>query len=306
MRHFLTLKDFSKEEILEILNIAIAIKKDLKSWKMSEEMKSKTLWMIFEKSSTRTRVSFETWIYQLWGMWLFLSSNDIQLWRGEPLKDTARVLSWMLDMVMIRTFGQERLEEFAAYSTIPVINGLTDQYHPVQLLADYMTIIEAWLENDLVVAYVWDGNNMTHSWLMLAAKLGFELRIATPKWYEVDENILKDALGFAEKSWAKISISHDPKKAVLWATVVTTDTWISMWQEDEKVKRVADFKWYIVDESLMQTADEKAIFLHCLPAYRWYEVSDEVLEWKQSVVFQEAENRLHAQKWIMVWLNNNK
>jgi ornithine carbamoyltransferase len=287
---------------LEILELAFHIKQETKAWIFKDYMKKKTLGMIFEKSSTRTRVSFETWIYQLGWQWLFLSSNDIQLGRWEPLKDTSRVLSTMVDMVMLRTFGQERLEEFAKYSSIPVINWLSDEFHPVQIMADYMTIIEQNKQDNLVIAYIWDWNNIAHSWLNLASKIGFELRIATPKWYEVNQNILENALLKAEKSWAKITISNNPKEIVKWATVVTTDTWVSMWQEDEKEKKIADFKWFIVDENLMKLSHKDSIFLHCLPAYRGYEVSENVLEWSQSVVWQEAENRLHVQKWIMVWL----
>ena len=306
MRHFLTLADYSKEEILEILALAKQIKDETKQRVFKEYMPKKTLGMIFEKSSTRTRVSFETGIYQLGGIGLFLSSNDIQLGRGEPMSDTARVISRMVDMVMIRTFEQSKIEEFAKYSKVPVINGLTNEYHPVQLMADYMTIQEAGLEKDLVVAYVGDGNNMTHSWLNLAAKLGFELRIATPKGYEVDAKILSDAQELAKKSGAKIIITNDPKVAVKGATVVTTDTWVSMGQESEKEKRLKDFDGYIVDSTMMALADKKAIFLHCLPAYRGFEVSEDVLEGSQSMIFEEAENRLHAQKGVMVWLDRKR
>lgn len=303
MRHFLTLRDYSKEEILEILTLAAKIKKETKNRVYKDYLPRYTLGMIFEKSSTRTRVSFETGIYQLGGIGLFLSSNDIQLGRGEPMSDTARVISRMVDMVMIRTFEQAKLEEFAKYSKVPVINGLTDEYHPVQLMADYLTIQEAGLENNLIAAYVGDGNNMAHSWLMLASKLGFELRIATPKGYEVDEKILNDALSFAKESGARIVITNDPKEAVKGATVVTTDTWVSMGQEDEKEKRVKDFNGYIVDDEMMKLGASNAIFLHCLPAYRGYEVSQSVIEGKQSLIFEEAENRLHAQKGVMVWLD---
>ena len=304
MRHFLTLKDYSKEEILEIINIAIKIKKETKNRIFKDYMPKHTLGMIFEKSSTRTRVSFETGIYQLGGSGLFLSSNDIQLGRGEPMKDTARVISRMVDMVMIRTFSQQKLEEFASYSKVPVINGLTDEYHPVQLMADYLTIIENGLEKNLAVAYIGDGNNMAHSWLMLASKLGFELRIATPKGYEVNQTILDDALAYAKQSGAKIIITNDPKEAVKNATVVTTDTWVSMGQEDEKEQRLKDFNGFIVDSNLMKSANSNAIFLHCLPAYRGYEVSEEIFEKHADTIFAEAENRLHAQKGIMVWLKN--
>ncbi|RXJ70270.1 ornithine carbamoyltransferase [Halarcobacter ebronensis] len=303
MRHFLTLRDYTKSEILEILELAAKIKTETKNRVYKDYLPRYTLGMIFEKSSTRTRVSFETGIYQLGGIGLFLSSNDIQLGRGEPMSDTARVISRMVDMVMIRTFEQSKIEEFAKYSKVPVINGLTNEYHPVQLMADYLTIQEAGLDKNLVVAYIGDGNNMTHSWLMLASKLGFELRVATPKGYEVDENILKDALNFAKESGAKIIITNDPKEAVKGATVITTDTWVSMGQENEKEKRVKDFDGYIVDEAMMKLGTPNAIFLHCLPAYRGYEVSEGVIESPQSLIFEEAENRLHAQKGVMVWLD---
>ncbi len=306
MRHFLTLNDFTKEEILEILDLAIKIKAEVKRGEIIHRLEDKSLAMIFEKSSTRTRVSFEVGITQLGGHALFLSSRDTQLGRGEPIKDTARVISSMVDMVMIRTYKQKDIEEFASYSKVPVINGLTDEFHPVQLMADYMTMKENGKDNNPKVAYVGDGNNMAHSWLILASILGFELRIATPKGYEVDEDILKTALKNAKKSGAVIKIGNDPKEAVKECDVVTTDTWISMGQEDEKEKRVKDFKGFMVDNSLMGLAKDDAIFLHCLPAYREYEVSEDVLESKQSLIFEEAENRLHAQKAILVWLDNQR
>src|SRR5574344_1696932 len=261
MRHFLSLVDFSKEEILDILALAKKIKNDAKAGKHEDYMHKKILGMIFEKSSTRTRVSFEAGIYELGGVGLFLSSNDIQLGRGEPMKDTARVISRMVDMVMIRTYEQEKLEEFAKYSKVPVINGLTDKYHPVQLMADYLTIMEEGLEKDIEDAKV---------------------------------------------SGAKIVVGFDPKEAVKDATVVTTDTWISMGQEAEKNMRIKEFRGFMVDEDLMKLANKKAIFLHCLPAYRDYEVSEAVLEGPQSRIFDEAENRLHAQKGIMVWLDKRR
>lgn len=306
MRHFLTLADYSKKEILEILDLAKQIKEETKRREFKDYMPKQTLGMIFEKSSTRTRVSFETGIYQLGGVGLFLSSNDIQLGRGEPMSDTSRVISRMVDMVMIRTFEQSKLDEFAKYSKVPVINGLTNEYHPVQLMADYMTIQEAGLDENLVVAYVGDGNNLAHSWLNLAGKLGFELRIATPKGYEVDEKILEEALEFAKESGAKITIGNDPKEACKDATVITTDTWVSMGQESEKEQKVKEFDGYIVDEAMMQLGASNAIFLHCLPAYRGYEVSEEVIEGDRSLVFEEAENRLHAQKGVMVWLDKQR
>jgi ornithine carbamoyltransferase len=306
MRHFLTLKDFTKNEILEMITLAQKIKTQTKQRKFVPYMERQTLGMIFEKSSTRTRVSFETGIYQLGGIGLFLSSNDIQLGRGEPMKDTARVISRMVDIVMIRTFEQSKIEEFATFSKVPVINGLTDSYHPVQLMADYLTMVESGKDNNPVCAYIGDGNNMTHSWLMLAAKLGFELRVATPKGYECDTSIVAEALEIAKESGAKITFGTDPKEAVKDCDVITTDTWVSMGQEDEKEIRLKAFEGYMVNEAMMSLAKDGAIFLHCLPAYRGYEVSEETFEKHAEVIFSEAENRLHAQKGIMVWLDQHR
>jgi len=307
LKHFLWLVDFSKEEIKEIMDLAIQIKKETKAKIFKPYLKHNQLAMIFEKSSTRTRVSFEVGINQLGGNGLFLSNKDIQLGRGEPLKDTARVISRMVDLIMIRTFGQDRLEEFAKFSKVPVINGLTDLCHPVQLLADLLTMIEFNkfdFENPSITkaVYIGDGNNMAHSWVILAAKLGFNINIATPKGYEIDEKIKKIALNEAKNSGAKIEFFNDPKAAIEGMDVVVTDTWVSMGQEDEKEKRIKDFKGYEIDDKLMSLADKKAIFMHCLPAYRGYEVSDEVFERFEEVIFTEAENRLHAQKGLMVWL----
>ncbi len=305
MRHFLTIKDFTKDELLEMITLAQKIKLQMKKKEFVPYLERQTLGMIFEKSSTRTRVSFETGIYQLGGVGLFLSSNDIQLGRGEPMKDTARVISRMVDMVMIRTFEHLKIEEFANFSKVPVINGLTDSFHPVQIMTDYLTILECGIENP-IVAYVGDGNNITHSWLMLSAKLGFELRVATPKEYACNSAVVEEALEIAKVSGAKISFTTSPQEAVEGANVVTTDTWVSMGQEDEKEERIKAFKGYIVDNELMGKAQKNAIFLHCLPAYRGYEVSEEVFENHANEIFQEAENRLHAQKGIMVWLDNHR
>jgi ornithine carbamoyltransferase len=305
MRHFLTIKDFTKDELLEMITLAEKIKLQMKRREFVPYLERQTLGMIFEKSSTRTRVSFETGIYQLGGVGLFLSSNDIQLGRGEPMRDTARVISRMVDMVMIRTFEHSKLEEFATFSKVPVINGLTDSFHPVQIMTDYLTILECGIDKP-VVAYVGDGNNITHSWLMLSAKLGFELRVATPKDYACDSTIVADALEIAKESGAKISFTTSPEEAVSGANVVTTDTWVSMGQEDEKEERVKAFKGYIVDRELMSRATKGAIFLHCLPAYRGYEVSEDVFEAHADEIFLEAENRLHAQKGIMVWLDSHR
>jgi len=303
IRHFLSLKDYSKEEILEIIDLGIQIKRETKNKIFKPYLKNMNLAMIFEKSSTRTRVSFETGMNQLGGNALFLSSKDIQLGRGEPIKDTARVVSRMVDLIMIRTFGQDRLEEFAKYSKVPVINGLTDKYHPVQLLADYMTMIEFNKQNG-VCAYIGDGNNMTHSWMILAAKLGLVLKVSTPKGYEVDSDVVELCKEFAKISGAIITYTNDPKEAIKGSDVVITDTWISMGQEEEKEKRIKDFAGYTIDKELMSLANKDAILLHCLPAYRGYEVTEDVLESFEEVIFTEAENRLHAQKGLMVWLMN--
>ena len=268
MRHFLTLRDYTKDEILEIVELGLRIKAENKSGTDIQYLKNQTLAMIFEKSSTRTRVSFEVGMHQLGGKGLFLSSNDLQLGRGEPIKDTARVISRMVDLVMMRTYAQSTLEEFAKYSRVPVISGLSDMYHPVQILADYMTMIEHNRAENPIVAYVGDGNNITHSWLMLASKLGFTLRVATPVGCEVDEGVLRDALEFAKESGAKIEISNDPKVAVLGADVVTTDTWVSMGQEEQKEEKIKQFAGFMVDKELMALAKSDAMFLHCLPAER--------------------------------------
>ena len=307
MRHFLTLNDFSKDEILDILNLAAEIKKEAKSKNYISYLKDQTLAMIFEKSSTRTRVSFEVGIHQLGGKGLFLSSRDIQLGRGEPVKDTARVLGRMVDMIMARVYKQSDLEEFAKFSGVPVINGLSDDFHPVQLMADLLTLSELGLNlQTMKVAYIGDGNNMTNSWLMAASKLGFELRVATPKGYEVPQWVLDIAEKNAKISGANLIITNDPKVAVSGADVVTTDTWVSMGQEDEKEKRIKDFAGYCVDDAMMSLAAKDAKFLHCLPAYRGYEVSGSVFEAHAEEIFSEAENRLHAQKGVMVWCDRKR
>ena len=304
MRHFLTLNDFGKDEILEMINLAREIKKEAKARDFKPYLKDQKLAMIFEKSSTRTRVSFDVGMNELGGHALFLSSSDIQIGRGEPIKDTARVISRMCDLVMARVNRHETLEEFAKFSRVPVINGLSDKFHPVQLMADYLTMLE--FDAGKCVAYVGDGNNMTHSWLMLASKLGLELRIATPAGYEPDGEILNLAMKNAQISGAKIYLTHDVKEAVSGANVVTTDTWVSMGQEAEKEKRLREFAGFCVDENLMKLAAPHAIFLHCLPAYRGYEVSEAVFEAHADEIFAEAENRLHAQKGVMVWLDRQR
>ncbi len=304
MRHFLTLNDFGKDEILEMINLARKIKKEAKARDFKPYLKDQKLAMIFEKSSTRTRVSFDVGMNELGGHALFLSSSDIQIGRGEPIKDTARVISRMCDLIMARVNRHETLEEFAKFSRVPVINGLSDKFHPVQLMADYLTMLE--FDAGKCVAYVGDGNNMAHSWLMLASKLGLELRVATPAGYEPDGEILNLAMKNAQISGAKIYITQGVEEAVSGADVVTTDTWVSMGQEAEKEKRLKDFAGFCVDENLMKLAASGAIFLHCLPAYRGYEVSEAVFEAHADEIFAEAENRLHAQKGVMVWLDRHR
>lgn len=304
MRHFLTLNDFSKTEILEMIELGEKIKKETKQNIHKPYLKEQTLAMIFEKSSTRTRTSFEVGMYQLGGHAIFLSSKDIQLGRGEPIIDTARVLSGMVDMAMLRVYKQSDLNEFAKFATIPVINGLSDEFHPVQLMADFLTMKER--ASGETIAYIGDGNNMAHSWLMLASKMGFEIRIATPKGYEPDRRIIEIALQNAKISGAKISILNDPKEAISGADVVASDTWISMGQEDEKERKVKNFAGFCIDKKMMELAHKKAIVLHCLPAYRGYEISDEVFEAHSDEIFLEAQNRLHTQKGVMVWLDSKR
>ncbi len=317
MRHFLTINDFSANEILEMLSLAIQIKEEYKKGIQTPYLSGKTLAMVFEKSSTRTRVSFQVGIYQLGGFGIFLSNSDLQLGRGEIIRDSSAVISSMVDMIMVRTHIHERLEEFARFSSVPVINGLSDEFHPMQLLADYLTMIEygifvpsPFLNTPYVskfekpiVSYIGDGNNMANSWLMLASKLGFELRLACPKNYMPKQKIIDIANKNASESGAKIIITDDIFEVANGANVITTDTWVSMGQEDEKEQRMKDFMNYKVDSKLMSLAHKNAIFLHCLPAYRGLEVSEEVIDGKQSKIIEEAHNRLHAQKGVMVWLN---
>jgi ornithine carbamoyltransferase len=255
--------------------------------------------MIFTKSSTRTRVSFEVGTYQLGGQALFLSSRDIQLGRGEPVRDTARVLSRFVHGIMIRTFAHSDPEELAEYGSVPVINGLTDLLHPCQIMADLLTIRENLGEDlsSLKVAWVGDGNNMANSWLNAAYRLGFELRLAFPAGYEPDAAILERARGVT-----RVTVTHDPREAVAGADVVNTDVWASMGQEEESARRERDFAAFRVDEALMETASDRSIFLHCLPAHRGEEVTEGVLEGPRSRVWDEAENRLHVQKAIMARL----
>jgi ornithine carbamoyltransferase len=295
-RDFLAIPDFTTDELYGLLQLAA----DMKSGKNRDKpLSGKTIALIFEKSSTRTRVSFEVGAYQLGGYALFLSSRDIQLGRGEPLKDTARVLSRYVDGMMVRTFGHDRVEELARFATVPVINGLTDLLHPCQVLADLQTIQENF-GPDLQprrIAWIGDGNNMANSWLNAAYRFGFELRLACPEGYQPDKAILERA-----SKHAKVLLTTDPREAAADAEVVNTDVWTSMGQEEESAARMKAFKGYFVDEELMSLTAPDSIFLHCLPAHRGEEVAEAVIEGSHSRVFDEAENRLHAQKALMTVL----
>jgi ornithine carbamoyltransferase len=295
-RHFLTLNDLADDELNTIVRRGIQLKQELAAGRIHEPMKNGTLAMIFEKSSTRTRVSFEVAATQFGGSALFIAPGDSQLGRGEPISDTARVLSSMTRAIVMRTHSHERIEELARYSRVPVINGLTDRFHPCQLLADLQT----WFEHrdeirGATVAWIGDGNNMCHSWCNASRKLGFRLRIATPDGYQPDADIVaanRDTL----------ELGTDPMAAATGADLVVTDTWASMGQEDEKQARTEAFREFTVDRAMMEAASADALFMHCLPAYRGYEVTAEVLEGPQSVVWDQAENRLHAQKALLEFL----
>lgn len=300
-KDLLTLADFSKEEITYLLELADQIKQKRKNKEVYEPLKGKILGMIFEKSSTRTRVSFEAGMYQLGGTALFLSSNDLQLGRGEPISDTAKILSGYLDGIMIRTFSQQDVVELAENATIPVINGLTDDFHPCQVLADLQTIKEekGKLEG-LKLAYIGDGNNMAHSLLIGCAKMGLNIAVASPKGYQPRQDIVELATSFA--AGTEVLVTEDPITAVKNADVIYTDVWASMGQEEEQKEREKAFIPYQVNKELVPHAKSDAIFMHCLPAHRGEEVTAEVIDGPNSVVFQEAENRLHAQKALMVAL----
>lgn len=303
MKHLLSLYDWSTEDILDTLDLADRLKKDNKEGKEHHYLKGKTLGMIFTKSSTRTRVSFEVGMYQLGGMALFLSSNDIQLGRGETIEDTAKVLSRFLDGIMIRTFKQSDVVDLSVYGTIPIINGLTDDEHPCQVLADLQTIREhKGCLKGLKMAYIGDGNNMAHSLMHGATKVGMDISVATPADYQCGQKFVNQAIEVAQQTGSKVTITQDPALAIKDADVVYTDTWASMGQESEKKEREKVFAPYQVNKELFSLAKPDAIFLHCLPAYRGYEVTEDVIDGSNSVVFDEAENRLHAQKAVMVKL----
>jgi ornithine carbamoyltransferase len=294
-RDFLQIPDFSKDEILALFELA----ERMRAGKYDRKpLAGKTLAMIFMKASTRTRVSFEVGTFQLGGHALFLSPRDVQLGRGEPIADTARVLSRYVDGIMIRTFAHQDIEELAKYADIPVINGLTDLVHPCQVLADLLTArqhLKTKLEN-LVVAWIGDGNNMANSWINAARVFGFELRVACPEGYEPADHLVARAKN------AKVTITRDPAEAARGAHVVNTDVWASMGQEEEQKQRERAFRGFTVNDALMRQADKGAIFLHCLPAHRGEEVSADVIDGPQSRVWDEAENRLHIQKAVMAAL----
>ena len=296
VQHFLTLDDVSVKQLHELIDRAIVLKNETKRGAIYEPLKNKSLAMIFSKSSTRTRVSFEVGMRQLGGSSINLNPNDTQIGRGEPIQDTARVISSMVDGVMIRTDAHSKLTTFADYSSVPVINGLTDDYHPCQLLADMQTLQEQRGSiKGATIAWIGDGNNVCHSFMNAARLFGFTLNIATPEGFAPSAELIK-------QNQQSISISTDPKAAAENADVIVTDTWASMGQEEEKSTREDAFDGFCVDDKLMSLAHKDALFMHCLPAYRGMEVSESVIEGPQSVVFQEAENRLHAQKALLEYL----
>ncbi len=302
-KDLLKIEDLSKEEILDILNLADQLKYELKHGIKHHHLEGKTLGMIFEKSSTRTRVSFETGMYQLGGYPLFLSSSDLQIGRGEPIQDTARVLSRYLNGIMIRTFSQKEVTDLAECSNIPIINGLTDDEHPCQVLADLMTIRENKnILEGLKVAYIGDGNNMAQSLLIGCLTSGMDISLAIPDNYMIKEEYINKGIEIAKNNNLNFNIVNDPKEAAKDADVVITDVWASMGQENETLERMKAFKGYQVNAELMKLAKDDAIVLHCLPAHREEEITEEILEKHANTIFEEAENRLHVQKSILVKL----
>jgi ornithine carbamoyltransferase len=299
-RDFIALVDYTPEEIHYLLDLAIELKRKQKAGEIFQPLKGKTLGMIFEKSSTRTRVSFEVGMYQLGGHSLFLSANDMQIGRGEPIWDTAQTLSRYVDGIMIRTFAHKKIIELARGATVPVINGLTDLSHPCQALADYQTILEKKGRlKGLKIAFIGDGNNMAHSLMMGAAKLGMHISIATPEGYGPDLEIRQMAKETANLTGGSVQIVHDPVEAAVNADVLYTDVWASMGFEAEQKAREVAFKNYQINEKLIKHAKKDYLFMHCLPAHRGEEVSEAIIDGAHSIIFDQAENRLHAQKAIM-------
>ncbi|HUC92031.1 MAG TPA: ornithine carbamoyltransferase [Paenibacillus sp.] len=299
-RDFLALADYKPEEVRYLIDLAIELKRKRKAGETYQPLKGKTLGMIFEKSSTRTRVSFEVGMYQLGGHALFLSKNDLQLGRGETVWDTAQTMSRYLDGIMIRTYAHRTVIELARGATVPVINGLTDYAHPCQALADYQTVLEhkGRLEG-LKIAYIGDGNNMVHSLMVGAAKLGLHMSVASPEGYEPDKDLTRQAKDMGAETGSTIRVVRDPREAIEGADIVYTDVWASMGFEAEQKEREIAFRNYQVNEELVKYAKSDYVFLHCLPAHRGEEVSAEIIDGSHSIVFDEAENRLHAQKAIM-------
>jgi ornithine carbamoyltransferase len=304
-KDLITIYDLAKEEIEAILHKAGELKKMHHKPPPYRPLEGRTLAMVFEKPSTRTRVSFEVGMYQLGGHALFLNPQDTQLGRGEAIADTARVLSRYADGIMIRTFAQERVADMARFATIPVINGLSDLLHPCQILSDCFTIAERMGDrlDGLKVAYVGDGNNVANSWINGALRLGFDLWLACPPGYEPDERILSRA---QQEGSSRITLTHDPKEAVAGAHVINTDVWASMGQEGERAERIKAFEGYQVNAELIQGAQADVMVMHCLPAHRDEEITDEVMDGPHSVVFDQAENRLHVQKAVMALLMGNE
>jgi ornithine carbamoyltransferase len=296
-KHLQSLEDFNKNELQVFLSRAARLKNESGKGVLHRQLEGKTVGLVFEKPSTRTRVSFEAAMYGLGGQVIFLSARDTQLARSEPLKDMARVMARYVSGMVVRTFGQDVVEELSRYSSVPVINALTDLHHPCQVLSDIMTVIEhKGSLNNLTIAWLGDGNNMANSWIQAAAILGFELVLACPEGYGPDETILQRAGAVAQKP---ITLTSDPRQAVSQADVVNTDVWASMGQEKELNKRLELFGDYQVNSELMAQADKEAIVLHCLPAHRGEEISEEVLESKQCVAFDQAENKMHMHKAIL-------
>ena len=296
MKNLLKMADLSRDEITQILDLADQLKYERKHGIPHPKLAGKSIGLIFQKSSTRTRVSFETGVYQLGGQALFRSSRDLQIGRGEPVQDTARVLSRYLNGIMIRTYAQKEVEDLAKYGSIPVINGLTDYCHPCQVLADLMTVREHYgLLEGLKMCYIGDGDNMANSLIVGGLRTGMKVSVATPEKYRPAADVLAEA----EKN-PDFQITTNPKEAAADADVVITDTWISMGMESEKEKRIRDFTGYTVDDDLMKCAKSGAMVMHCLPAYRGYEITEKVFEDHADEIFEEAENRLHAQKAVMV------
>lgn len=302
-KDLLTLLDYTSEEVQDLVKLATNLKMMTKAGKCPKLLDGKTLGMLFEKHSTRTRISFEVGMNQLGGKAMFMHSRDLQIGRGEPISDTGKVLSGYLDAIMIRANSHEMVKELAEYATIPVINGLTDLYHPCQALADLETIAENKADlKGLKIAFIGDGNNVAHSLVVASAHVGMNITVATPPGYECNSDIIAKAQEIAKANGCTVTVTNDPIEAVTNADVIYTDVWTSMGQEEESAKRLEDFKNYQINDALVSHAKPDFMFLHCLPAHREEEVSSSVIDGPNSFVFEQAENRLHAQKAVLVSL----